>query len=126
MNRFGWDYPAGAENDPHAPYNQGDGLEECSAALMECYGIESAEDVVCDEDDMGADYTVCPLRRDGYCNGSPSVGGSKGVHPKWKAWIARETEAQRKMDDEMYASYMMMYASYMESEMAFKAGLGEE
>jgi len=22
MDRFGWNYPAGAENDPSAPYNQ--------------------------------------------------------------------------------------------------------
>lgn len=24
MNIFGWSYPAGAENDPNAPYNQED------------------------------------------------------------------------------------------------------
>lgn len=28
-NPFGWSYPAGAENDPLAPYNQPDELEEC-------------------------------------------------------------------------------------------------
>ena len=28
-NPFGWDYPAGAENDPNAPWNQTDN-EDCS------------------------------------------------------------------------------------------------
>ena len=27
---FGWDYPAGAENDPNAPFNQPEALEECT------------------------------------------------------------------------------------------------
>ncbi len=26
---FGWDYPAGAEHDPSAPYNQPDVCERC-------------------------------------------------------------------------------------------------
>jgi hypothetical protein len=26
---FGWDYPAGAEHDPNAPYNQPDIPDEC-------------------------------------------------------------------------------------------------
>ena len=33
MNVFGWNYPAGAENDPAAPWNQKD-AEEC----RECEG----------------------------------------------------------------------------------------
>jgi len=28
-NPLGWSYPAGAENDPNAPYNQIDPPEEC-------------------------------------------------------------------------------------------------
>jgi len=27
MSKFGWSYPAGAENDPNAPYNQPDAPE---------------------------------------------------------------------------------------------------
>ena len=30
MGNFGWDYPAGAANDPNAPYNQPDEPEDCT------------------------------------------------------------------------------------------------
>ena len=44
MSKFGWDYPAGAANDPYAPYNQededvcpkcGEYLEDCECELGE-------------------------------------------------------------------------------------------
>lgn len=33
-NPFGWGYPAGAEHDPNAPYNQPDEPEDCPV----CHG----------------------------------------------------------------------------------------
>jgi hypothetical protein len=34
---FGWNYPAGAENDPRAPWNQVDEkCEECGLVLDDC------------------------------------------------------------------------------------------
>ena len=38
MGIFGWDYPAGAENDPRAPWNQDDddGCEDCGLLPDDC------------------------------------------------------------------------------------------
>jgi len=43
---FGWHYPAGAENDPNAPWNQPDEseMDEC-----ECGNMKHEEASYCDE-----------------------------------------------------------------------------
>lgn len=37
MGKFGWSYPAGAANDPNAPWNQEEGpCEVCGKSLDDC------------------------------------------------------------------------------------------
>ena len=49
---FGWDYPAGAEDDPRAPYNQiyeeEEGCGRCGLPVEERNNEESCE---CDDDE---------------------------------------------------------------------------
>lgn len=47
MSKLGWSYPAGAENDPSAPYNQ----EESPDACLVCGGDNEVFDgVFCSQD----------------------------------------------------------------------------
>ena len=55
---FGWDYPAGAENDPRAPWNQPD-QPQC-----EICGIEYQEF----DDDGIADETSCDCQFCEFCD----------------------------------------------------------
>ena len=48
-NPFGWDYPAGAANDPNAPWNEKDHASACPAGsdapqfCVDCGGVVAAE-----------------------------------------------------------------------------------
>lgn len=57
MTAFGWSYPAGAENDPNAPWNQGDAprvaCTQCDFESEECDGLVDGDpcpQVYTDED----------------------------------------------------------------------------
>jgi len=52
---FGWSYPAGAENDPNAPWNQND-PEICDCCDGDGYVIESC----CGDNIKGNDIDLCP------------------------------------------------------------------
>jgi len=50
MTYFGWNYPAGAENDPSAPYNAGELILCCDACG---YIGQQDEGDVCEECEQG-------------------------------------------------------------------------
>ena len=68
MNVFGWNYPAGAENDPAAPWNQRDpeACETCEDGLVvcavckgvgQCFECDSSGKVRCDDCDGTGEET---------------------------------------------------------------------
>lgn len=62
-NPFGYDYPAGAENDPNAPWNQKD--NECP----DCEGAKKVCVSDCCGEDFDEDTGICPYCKE-HCNKS--------------------------------------------------------
>ncbi len=62
MNPFGYNYPAGAEHDPSAPWNQPDDCEEC---FGKGFVLADGDTVDCpDCDGTGRQKTRAELRRE--------------------------------------------------------------
>ena len=58
-NPFGWDYPAGAANDPNAPWNQGD--DHCPYCCPAHEDSKEWDDPLCTECDGPVSEGVCYL-----------------------------------------------------------------
>jgi len=72
MNVFGWDYPAGAEHDPRAPWNEPPKCEACEGS-----GEIPSEN--------GDDVTVCQT-----CDGTGRKRSDKESREDYEADMERE------------------------------------
>lgn len=72
MNVFGWDYPAGAEHDPRAPWNEPPECEACEGS-----GEMPAEN--------GDDVTVCQT-----CDGTGRKRSEKESREDYEADMERD------------------------------------
>lgn len=99
MSIFGWSYPAGAENDPNAPYNQQEG--PCGVCGQDIYG-----DCICPECPVcGA--TGDPLCYDGIelslLSGEPSHGLVRSfAQVALRAHLDQFIEEDAKRDTQLY------------------------
>ena len=72
MNVFGWDYPAGAEHDPRAPWNE----------PHECEACEGSGEIFAEN---GDDVTVCQT-----CDGRGRKQSDKESREDYEADMERE------------------------------------